>query len=415
MKKRTLLILSVLGAIVLIVLAWLLLQIPLVNSTTLKKGALVTTLQFTGRVATLSRVEVGSTLTGRVTRVVVREGARVKLGDDLVSIESDELSATVQQAIANEQLALARLRGLQNTGRLSVDASVAQAQSVLKAASSELQRTEALVSKGFLSAARLDEVRRSVEVAQAQVDGANAQRKALSEQGTEVAQARAQLALAASAKAAATSRLTQSVIRAPADAQVLARLVEPGQIVQPGRGLFTLALNGPTRLKSQVDERYLDQLRVAQSAWVIPDAFPDERFSATVLSISPLIDSQRGAVEVVLSLSGKAPEYLREDMTLSIEVETGRRDAALILPLDAIRTNPASKTHLVSVILNGRVEDRVVRLGIRSLLFAEVLEGLKEGDIVLRGAALPSGKRVRSKEALNAPPRGQENDLLARL
>jgi HlyD family secretion protein len=415
MKKRTLLILSVLGAIVLIVVAWLLLQIPLVNSTTLKKGALVTTLQFTGRVATLSRVEVGSTLTGRVTRVVVREGAQVKLGDDLVLIESDELSATVQQAIANEQLALARLRGLQNTGRLSVEASLAQAQSVLKAASSELQRTETLVSKGFLSAARLDEVRRSVEVAQAQVDGANAQRKALSEQGTEVAQARAQLALAASAKSAATSRLTQSVIRAPADAQVLTRLVEPGQIVQPGRGLFTLALTGPTRLKSQVDERYLDQLRVGQSAWVIPDAFPDERFSATVLSISPLIDSQRGAVEVVLSLSGKAPEYLREDMTLSIEVETGRRDAALILPLDAIRTNPASKTHLVSIILNGRVEDRVVRLGIRSLLFAEVLEGLKEGDIVLRGAALPSGKRVRSKEALNAPPRGQTNDLLARL
>ncbi len=71
MKKRSILILAVLGAIVLIALAWMLLKIPLVNSTTLKRGALVTTLQFTGRMATLTRVEVGSTLTGRVTRVLV--------------------------------------------------------------------------------------------------------------------------------------------------------------------------------------------------------------------------------------------------------------------------------------------------------------------------------------------------------
>ena len=71
MKKRSILILAVLGAIVVIALAWMVLKIPLVNSTTLKRGALVTTLQFTGRMATLTRVEVGSTLTGRVTRVLV--------------------------------------------------------------------------------------------------------------------------------------------------------------------------------------------------------------------------------------------------------------------------------------------------------------------------------------------------------
>ncbi len=313
-------------------------------------------------------------------------------------IESEGLSAAVEQANANEQLALARLRGLQQTGRLSVVSTVAQTQSVLRAASLDLRRTETLVSKGFLSPARLDEVRRSVEVAQAQADNADAQRTALSEQGTEIAQARAQVSLAASARVAAVSPLTQTLIRAPADAQVLIRLVEPGQIVQPGKALFALALTGPPRLKSQVDERYLDQLRIGQPAWVVPDAFPEPRFSAAVLSISPLIDSQRGVVEVTLNVLSKAPEFLREDMTLSIEVETGRRESALILPLDAIRTHPVTKTHYVSLDLNGRVEERVVRRGIRSLLYAEVLDGLKEGDIVLRGAALPSGQRVRLKE-----------------
>ena len=61
-------------------------------------------------------------------------------------------------------------------------------------------------------------------------------------------QAQAQLAVASSATAAARARLDQAVLSAPADARVLARLVEPGQIVQPGRALLSLALAGPLLL-----------------------------------------------------------------------------------------------------------------------------------------------------------------------
>lgn len=358
---------------------------------------LVRSLQFSARVATLSRVDVGSTLTGRVLQVAVAAGAMVKSGDVLVRLESDELRATLAQARAGETQAAARLAGLRSTGRSAAQAGVAQAASVLMAAQADLQRTQELVAQGFVSQARLDEARRALAVAQAQLDGAAAQRAAVAEPGTDVAQAQAQLALATSARAAAAARLDQAVLRAPADARVLARAVEPGQIVQPGRALFTLALAGPLQLVAQVDERYLEQLQAGQVASVLADAYPTQRFTARVLSISPLVDAQRGAIEVKFSVA-QPPAFLREDMTLSVEVETARREQALVVPADALRGD-TSAGQSVWLVRDGRVQARAVRLGLRTLAAAEIVDGLSAGDVVLLGPAPQPGKRVRPDTA----------------
>lgn len=358
---------------------------------------LVRSLQFSARVATLSRVDVGSTLTGRVLQVAVAAGAMVKSGDLLVRLESDELRATLAQARAGETQAAARLAGLRSTGRSVAQAGVAQAASMLVAAQADLQRTQELMAQGFISQARMDEARRALAVAQAQMDGAAAQRAAVAEPGTDVAQAQAQLALATSAKAAAAARLDQAVLSAPADARVLARAVEPGQIVQPGRALFTLALAGPLQLVAQVDERYLEQLQVGQVASVLADAYPTQRFTARVLSIAPLVDAQRGAIEVRFSVA-QPPAFLREDMTLSVEVETARLEQALVVPAAALRAD-ASAGQSVWIVRDGRVQARAVRLGLRTLADAEIVDGLSAGDVVLLGPAPQPGKRVRPDTA----------------
>jgi HlyD family secretion protein len=184
---------------------------------------------------------------------------------------------------------------------------------------------------------------------------------------------------------------------------VLLRTVEPGQIVQPGRALMALALAGPTQLSAQVDERFLDQLRPDQTAAVVADAFPTQRFMARVLSIAPAVDAQRGAIEVRFALVEAAPAYLREDMTLSVEVETARRDSALVLPLAALRdgaTRAPGDTGAAGRVLvraEGRAQARDVRLGLRTLDAVEVLEGLAAGDEVLLGGALEAGQRVRGR------------------
>jgi HlyD family secretion protein len=381
---------------------------PVVPAVVVQSAPLVRSLQFSARVATASRVEVGSTLTGRVHTVAVPEGAQVKAGDLLVELERDELLAALAQATASEQQAAARLNGLRNSGRSGVQAAVAQAESVLAAAHADLQRTRELLAQGFISPARLDESQRAESVARAQLDAARAQRQANGDQGTDVAQAQAQLRLAAAATGAARARLAQTRITAPADARVLSRSVEPGQIVQPGRTLLQLALAGPLELVAPVDERYLQQLQVGQLAGVRADAYPDQRFEARVQRIGSLVDAQRGAIDVRFALA-QPPAFLREDMTVSIELETARRPKAIALPLGALRN--ANGTDRATVLLDrdGTVEARPVRLGLRTLDAVEILDGLAAGDTVLLGAAPAPGQRVRSDTstaAAGSPPTG---------
>lgn len=377
--------------------AWLALRSPQVDAVALKQAPLVRTLQFSARVATLSRVEVGSTLTGRVSQVLVAEGVQVRKGEALLRLESDELAAALAQAVAGERQAAARLAGLRSTGRAAAGAALAQTDATLRAARAELSRTEQLVAQGFVSGSRLDDARRAVEVARAQQASARAQTQANDEAGTDLLQAQAQLALAQGATQSARARLAQTVVLAPADAKVLVREVEPGQIVQPGKALMSLALAGPTQLLAQVDERFLDQLQTGQQAMVVADAFATQRFAARVLSIAPAVDAQRGAVEVKFTLAQQPPAFLREDMTLSVEVETARLDSALVLPLAALRTPPGEASATVLVSADGHARARTVKLGMRTLDAVEVLDGLAAGDVVLLGGALKDDQRVRAR------------------
>ena len=313
----------------------------------MQPGPLVRTLQFSARVATLSRVDIGSTLTGRVAQVLVREGAQVRANEVLVRLETDELNAALTQTIATERLAEVTLQATQTT----------------------LKRGQQLVAQSFYSAAQLDEAQRAVDVALAQRGSARA------------------------AVAVARARLTQAVLVAPTDARVLSRQVEPGQIVQPGKALLSLALIGPTQLVAQVDERFLDQLQTGQQAAVVADAFAGQRFAAKILSIAPVVDAQRGAIEIKFTLQQEPPAFLREDMTLSVEVETGRREQALALPLAVLR-QARGDTAQVLVAVDGIAQERTLRLGLRTLAAAEVLDGLRTGDAVLTGSELKAGQRV---------------------
>ena len=394
---KTLLLIGVLALLAGAVGGWWWWRGVAVEAVTLHSAPLVRTLQFSARVATLSRVEIGSTVTGRVAQVLVNEGAQVRQGDVLVQLEADEQRAALAQAVAAEQQAQARVAGLRSSGRSAAHAALAQAEATLAAARQSFARAQQLVADGFYSPAQLDDARRALGVAQAQQDSARAQVQANADAGTDVVQAQAQATLARAATAAARARLAQLALRAPTDARVLLRSVEPGQIVQPGKALLSLALAGPTQLVAQVDERFLDQLQTGQPATVVADAFPAQRFAARVLSIAPAVDAQRGAIEVKFVLEGQAPAYLREDMTLSVEVETARRDSALVLPQALLRGPAAGDNDTVLVLQDGRAQPRSVRLGLRTLDAVEVLDGLAAGDSVLQGSALQAGQRVRAR------------------
>lgn len=396
---RTLLI----AGVVLVVVLWVAfqrLQGKPAESITVQRGPLVQTVVVTGRVSSESRVTVGSVITARVKAVPLREGAKVKAGDLLVQLEDIEQRAAVTQAEAALQSAWTRLDSQNQLAAPVAEQQLAQARANSETAQRDLVRRESLFKQGFIGQAQLDEARRAAQVAAAQLQAAEAQAVA-NKSGAERASAEARVTEARAALEAARARLAQTRIVAPADALVLERLAEPGQIVQAGTRLMSLSITGPVQLIAQVDEKYLAQFAPGQAALVSADAYPAQRFNAKVLSVAPTVDTQRGAVEVKFSVD-QPPAYLRNDMTLSIEAETGRRQNVLAVPGGVVLSGDPPA---VLVENEGKVERRTIKTGLRTVTAVEVIEGLKEGEVVLLDATLAPGQRVKpvAKGALVGP------------
>ena len=195
---------------------------------------------------------------------------------------------------------------------------------------------------------------------------------------------------------AARSRLAYTTITSPSDGVLIDRDVERGDVVQPGKALMVLSPAGETQLVLQIDERNLGRLALGQKALASADAFPAQRFAAELAYINPGIDAQRGTVEVKLRVP-QPPAYLRQDMTVSVDIEIERRPGALALRAEAVRDASGTQPWVL-VVQQGRALRRPVKLGLRGEGWVEVLAGMKEGDWIVPApdAGVKPGQRVRA-------------------
>jgi HlyD family secretion protein len=349
-----------------------------------------------GRVLPPAKVDIGATLTARVDKVLVREGARVEAGQALVELERGELAAAAAQARAAVARAQARVASVQTLALPTAQAALEQAEANLLVAERENKRNRDLLAKGFISQARVDEIERVLNVARSQLASARAQAAAQAAQGAEAQQAQSQLVEANAALAAAEAKLAQTRIVAPGPGVVLERLIEPGDIAQPGRRMLSLALDGPVRLIVQVDEKNLPLIKQGAVATAAADAFPNERFEAVVNYISPGIDASRGSVELRLDVP-KPPALLRADMTISMDLLGPQLKGALMLPADAVR-QLQTDAPWVLVERGGTAEKTPVRIGLQTQGRVVVSDGLKASDRVILNREVEAGSRVRVRQ-----------------
>jgi len=379
-RYKILLIIVLLLAVVFALFRWW--QGPVVPSYTLSAMPLVQNVVATGRVATVSRAQVGSEISAVVLQRLVQEGDQVKPGDLLVVLKSDELLAQVRQA----ELALTELA---SSRRPQAAAELASAKAQLEQASREATRRRN-AEAGILSREEVEQAVEAERVARNNYETARVKATALAAGQVEEAVLREQLAVA-------QAQLAKTKIRAAVAGTVLTRDVEPGDLVQLGQTLFTIALTGNTEIRVPLDERNLPQLALQQNATVISDAYPDQSFPARINFIAPSIDPQRGTVEVRLTVN-PVPDFLRQDMTVSVNVETAKRARALAIPNDALSSIKGDKA-VVLMVRDGKIQRQQITLGLRGLAMSEVKSGLSEGDQVLADAesSLEDGTRVRLK------------------
>jgi len=367
---------------------------PAVVVDRVQRGDLVQTVVASGHVETPFRVEIGSQITGMVADVLVAQGQHVTSGQPLVALQRQELEAAFVQAQGAVAQAEARMRQLKELTLPLARENLAQAQATLRNVQATFDRTSELARHGNATRAALDDAQRAFDVARTQLNVAQFQVFTASPGGSDYVMAETQLDQTKANLAAARSRLDYAMITAPRDGILIARNVERGTIVQPGRALLVLAPSGDTQLVVQIDERNLGLIALGQKALASADAYPDQRFAATITYINPGVDIARASVEVKLTVTDP-PAYLRQDMTVSVDIEVDRRAATLVLPQRSVRDIIAGDPWLMSI-REGRAHRQPVRLGLRGNARVEILDGAKEGDLVVpANAGIRTGERLR--------------------
>jgi HlyD family secretion protein len=356
----------------------------------------VHTIVASGRIETPQRVALGVQVAGSVAGVPVVEGQEVAAGEPMFVLESSELRAAVAQADSGVRQAAARLRQVTELQGPVAEQALRQSSSNRVLAEATLTRSRDLFARGFVGSAALEDAERGAQVAQAQWRSAEKQLASTGPAGSELAAAQATLAQARGSAQAAQARLAYTTVRAPVAGLVMTRSVQPGDAVQPGKVLMVLAPRGATEVVAQIDEKHLGLLRPGLRALVSPDAYERDRIPSELSFIHPAIDAQRGSVEVRLRVPAP-PDYLRQDMTVSVDLEVARRPSAVLTPTDTVH-DAAGGHPWVWKLQDGRLARQPIERGLRTAAWTEVLRGLAAGDTVLPAdeSAAAEGRRVRA-------------------
>lgn len=335
-----------------------------------------TLLNATGYVVPQQMAAVSSKAQGRLEWLGVLEGSAVKKGEVIARLESDDVRAAHEQAVAQVRLARANLE---------------QGLAELRDAESNARRSEGLLAQEFISAAQHDANVARVEKARAAVSGL-----------------RAAIASAEANARAARVAMDQTVIRAPFDGVVLTKNANVGDNITPfsaaadTRGaVVTIADLGTLEVEADVSESSIAQIAVGQPCEIQLDALPEVRLAGEVSRTVPTVDRAKATVLVMVRFVDRDPRVLPEMSAriafLSRRVPPDERD-----PLPATQPSAIVERNGRQVVF--RIEGDTVRavpvstgMKIGELV---AVQGIAPGDrLVLRpDAQLQDGARIRPRK-----------------
>ncbi|HEU5286192.1 MAG TPA: efflux RND transporter periplasmic adaptor subunit [Sphingomicrobium sp.] len=325
-------------------------QIPTVSIIVPGQSQVGRTLTASGALAARRDQPVGVAGEGGLVRsVTVDAGSWVRQGQVLASVDRSVQTQTAAQLGASIQVARA-------------DAALAQ---------NELDRSQSLVGRGFVSKADLDRKRAARDAAAARVRVAQAQ------------------------FGATRARVGRLDIRAPTGGLVLARNVEVGQVVGPGAGaLFRLAAGGEMEMRAQIPQQDIAFVRAGMPASVTPIGL-DRSFSGSVWQVSPVIDPQSRQGEVRIAIP--YDPAIRPGGFAEARIGAGGTTAPL-LPQSAVLSDEKGN-YVYIVNSKNEVERRDVKIGSVDDEGVTIIEGLtgQEAVVLSAGPFLNPGQKVSPK------------------
>jgi HlyD family secretion protein len=392
-----------------------------VNAEAIRARDLEALVSASGKVQPKRSVNISANQMGRVTRLAVEEGERVKTGQFLLEIDPRQLEGQLQRGVASVAAAESRLR----QSRTNVE----QARVSLSLARQNLKRQQDLWKEGLNTREQLERAENDVELREAEL---KAREQDIQTQQQQIKQEEAGLATT-------QYNLTQIVISSPMDGIVTRRGIEEGETAvvgtmnNAGSVLLTIADMSQIEAEVEVDETDIPAVELGQIARVTIDAVPNRTFMGHVTEIgnSPIqaataqnTGQQRQATtfKVVVTLDEEVPN-VRPGFTCTAEITTATRQSVVAVPIQAltvrellfdakknlVREEPRRRrggnivdptvsasnepppghtreeTEGVFVFRDGKAVFTPVKTGVAGEQYFEVLEGLKPGDQVITG------------------------------
>src|SRR6266498_3771864 len=350
---------------------------------------LVAAVTASGKIQPKKKVDISADITGRITRIAVREGDLVKQGQFLLQIDPTVYQANLQQAAAN---------------MASSQAAAVQAKANRDQAERALQRTKELRTQNpnLVPVEQLEQAQTAFDIAEANLTAAQRQ----------VDQARA-------AAQSARDNLRKTTLVAPMAGRVTRLAVEEGEVAVPSTFskdvglLMTISDLSVIQAKVQVDETDVVRIHLGDSVEVSIDAFPDTAFTGYVTKVSD--SSVRTAASSATGQNDRAVDYevaltpahppaeVRPDLSATARIVTATRKRVLSIPIIALtvrehtpvstENRPVDTTAAkkkkeaegVFIVDKGVATFRPVKVGIAGDEYFEVMDGLREGETIVAG------------------------------
>ena len=378
-KKYLFLPLAVFGAVVL--LRSTLLAPARVKVVKVERRDLIAQVYGNGTVEAKVVVGVSSKITGRIVALYVDQGDRVRRGQLLARLESDDFVQQERQSEAGVERSASNLR--------VEEANLRKARANLALAEKNARRFRTLAEKNLVSKLEAEQYENVYQVAKAEVARSTA---ALDAAGMEQSANRAGLGYA-------RSKVADTLIYAPQDGVVIARDLETGDTVTPGGVIFTIADPRTVWVKANVDESQLKGVSVGKKAVITLRSAPGEHFAGTVARLGRESDRVTEELEVDVAFTPLLKNF-RLGEQAEVYIETDARKGAPSLPSVALVTR--EKERGVWSVADGRLKFKAVTAGIEDRRnFTEIVAGLGAGERV--AAALPQ-ETAKFRDGMKVQP-----------
>jgi multidrug resistance efflux pump len=393
----------IIGLIILALFAagvWLLLdwrnRPPVVEFSKATRETIVDLLSTNGKIEPVEWAAARNEVPGVVQKVLVRKGQTVAQGAPLIEIEMREAIASRDAAIARMAQINAELETLRSGGRgaeiATIDGSINSAKLELATAQREVMELERLVAKQAATPYELTVAKRRVEAAQVQLQSLQSRRASLVSSADRSA-AEARLREAESTKKLAEQQIALGVVRAPMSGVVYQIDLRAGDYVAPGTLVASVGRIDQIRALIYVDEPELGRVGPGKAVTVTWDAKPGREWSGTVQKVPTQIVAQ-GARQVgeVQCVIANPDLDLLPGANINAFIRAAQVEGAIAVSKAALRRENNQTGVYLLLPASNEVVWRPLKLGVSSLVRAQVQEGLQEGDAV----AMPTERPLKS-------------------